>query len=95
LQNPRDAKLVEIEIQKAIDNQAQQEQQNQPPDQMPIELAAIRPGFQTPRERKGEHQADDKEEKGEDQILEMEALPCHVFELQIEPVHQGVGKQFV
>jgi hypothetical protein len=84
---------VKPEIQEAINNQAQKEQQDQPTDQMPIDLGPVRPGFKTPGKREGEHKADDKEEKGEDQILEMEALPCHVLELLVERVHQRMVNQ--
>ena len=62
---------------------------------MLIDLGPVRPGFKTPREREGQHKADDKEKKREDQIIETEALPCHVLELQVERVHQGMVNQFM
>jgi hypothetical protein len=89
LKNAGDAKLVEIEIQKAIVNKSQKEEQDEAEDQMPIDLAPVRPGFKTPGKRKGEHQADDEKEKWEDQIIETEALPCYVLKLQVKAVDQG------
>ena len=95
LKNPGNAKLVEPETQKAVVDEAQKEEQEQPADQMHIDSRPARAGFKTPSEREGQHEADDEEKKREDQIIEVEALPRHVLELPVERVHQGMVNHFL
>ena len=93
LQNPCDPQLVEVEIQKAVIHKPQAKQNHQPADQVRIKLGPVGARLQSFGNGKGQHHADDEEEHGENQIIETEARPGHVFELRAEPVAKGTRIQ--
>src|SRR5207302_1957946 len=81
LQHADKALVSPVEFQETVIDKTEDKEQNSAADHPPVDPGGRLPLFLELAEGEGKHHSDDKQEKREDQVVEVEALPVDVLEL--------------